>query len=119
MKGTLETRPVFVQTPEHTKAHLRVCFMALTMIRIIQRKTRLAAKPAKDDSKWSYGIPGARVSEALAGWQAVELPGEYYQMQKSKGDDIHAILRAFGMELKPQLYTRGEIRELKATASPF
>ena len=24
-----------------------------------------------------------------------------------------------GMEIKPQLYTRGEIRELKATASPF
>ncbi|MBO4708772.1 MAG: IS1634 family transposase, partial [Kiritimatiellae bacterium] len=37
MKGTLETRPVFVQTPEHIKAHLMVCFMALTMIRIIQR----------------------------------------------------------------------------------
>ena len=119
MKGTLETRPVFVQTPEHIKAHLMVCFMALTMIRIIQRKTRLSAKPAKGESKWSYGIPGARVSEALAGWQVLELPGEYYQMLKPKGDDIFAILRAFGMELKPQLYTRGEIRELKATASPF
>ena len=119
MKGTLETRPVFVQTPEHIKAHLMVCFMALTMIRIIQRKTRMAAKMAKSESKWSYGIPGKRISDALAGWQAVELPGEYYQMQKSKGDDIYAILRAFGMEPKPQLYTRGEIRELKATASPF
>ena len=40
-------------------------------------------------------------------------------MQRSKGDDMHASLRAFGMELTPQLYTRGEIRELKATASPF
>ena len=119
MKGTLETRPVFVQTPEHIKAHLMVCFMALTMIRIIQRKTRLSAKPAKGESKWSYGIPGARVSEALAGWQALELPGEYYQVLKPKGDDIFAILKAFGMELKPQLYTRGEIREMKATASPF
>ena len=119
MKGTLEARPVFVQTPEHIKAHLMVCFMALTMIRIIQRKTRLSAKPAKGESKWSYGIPGARVSEALAGWQALELPGEYYQVLKPKGDDIFAILKAFGMELKPQLYTRGEIRELKATASPF
>ena len=119
MKGTLETRPVFVQTPEHIKAHLMVCFMALTMIRIIQRKTRLAAKPSKEDSKWSYGIPGMRISDALAGWQVVEFPGEYYQVQKSKGDDIFAILKAFGMELKPQLYTRGEIREMKATASPF
>lgn len=119
MKGTLETRPVFVQTPEHIKAHLMVCFMALTMIRIIQRKTRLTARPAKADSKWSYGIPGARISEALAGWQALELPGEYYQVLKSKGDDLFAILKAFGMELKPQIYTRGEIREMKATASPF
>ena len=119
MKGTLETRPVFVQTPEHIKAHLMVCFMALTMIRIIQRKTRLSAKPAKGESKWSYGIPGARVSEALAGWHVLELPGEYYQVLKPKGDDIFAILKAFGMELKQQLYTRGEIREMKATASPF
>ena len=119
MKGTLETRPMFVQTPEHIKAHLMVCFMALTMIRIIQRKTRLAVKAAKEDSKWSYGIPGARISDSLAGWQVVEFPGEYYQMLKSKGDDIFAILKAFGMELKPQLYTRGEIREMKATVSPF
>ena len=119
MKGTLETRPVFVQTPEHIKAHLTVCFMALTMIRIIQRKTRLAAKAARDGSGWSYGIPGTRISDALAGWQALELPGDYYQLQKSEGDDIFAILKAFGMELKPQLYTRGEIREMKATASPF
>ena len=119
MKGTLETRPMFVQTPEHIKAHLMVCFMALTMIRIIQRKTRLAVKAAKEDSKWSYGIPGARISDALAGWQVVEFPGEYYQMLKSKGDDIFAILKAFGMELKPQLYTRGEIREMKATVNPF
>ena len=119
MKGTLETRPVFVQTPEHIKAHLMVCFMALTMIRVIQRKTRLMVKAAKEDAKWSYGIPGARISDALAGWQVVELPGEYYQVLKAKGDDIFAILNAFGMELRPQLYTRGEIREMKATANPL
>ncbi len=119
MKGTLEARPVFVHTPEHIKAHLMVCFIALTMIRVIQRKTRLAVKPPKDESKWSYGIPGMRISEALAGWQVVELPGEYYQVLKSKGDDLFAILKAFGMELEPQIYTRGEIRKMKATASPF
>ena len=119
MKGTLETRPVFVQTPEHIKAHLTVCFIALTMLRLIQRKTRLADKAPKDESKWSYGIPGARISEALAGWQAVELPGEHYQVQKAKGDDIFAILKAFGIELKEQLYTRGEIREMKAAVNPF
>ena len=44
---------------------------------------------------------------------------EFASWLKSKGDDIFAILKAFGMELKPQLYTRGEIREMKATVSPF
>lgn len=32
MKGTLQTRPVYVSSPEHIKAHLMVCFIALTMI---------------------------------------------------------------------------------------
>ncbi|MCR4707839.1 MAG: hypothetical protein K5746_07820, partial [Clostridiales bacterium] len=30
MKGTLETRPIWVNTPEHIQAHLMICFMALT-----------------------------------------------------------------------------------------
>ena len=36
MKGTLEARPVFVNTPEHIHAHLLVCFIALTMMRLIE-----------------------------------------------------------------------------------
>ena len=120
MKGTLEVRPVFVSTPEHIQAHLMICFMALTMLRVIQRKTRMSLEvDGGDQPVWSYGIPGARVAKALHDWQVVELPGEYYQVLKSKSDDIFAILKAFGMELKPKLYTRGEIREMKATASPF
>ena len=31
MKGTLNTRPIYVNTPEHIQAHLLICFMALTM----------------------------------------------------------------------------------------
>ena len=38
MKGTLETRPIWVNTPEHIQAHLLICFMALTITRVIQYK---------------------------------------------------------------------------------
>ena len=38
MKGTLDTRPIWVNTPEHIQAHLLICFMALTLMRIIQNK---------------------------------------------------------------------------------
>ena len=121
MKGTLEARPVFVNTPDHIKAHLMICFIALTMMRILQRKIKIAnPKPPTEKSGWTYGIPGARISEALAGWKVVEFPGEHYQMQKSgRSDDLETILKAMGMELKPQIYTRGDIREMKAAAKVF
>lgn len=38
LKGPLETRPVYVKTKEHIHAHLLICMIALTMIRLIQRK---------------------------------------------------------------------------------
>ena len=124
MKGTLETRPIFVNTPEHVKAHLMVCFIALTMLRIIQRRIKMTAKSKRDSLPgWSYGLSGGRIAEALNGWKVLEQPGEqpgeYYQMLNSGGDDLYRILKAFGMDLKPKLYTRGEIRDMKAAACPF
>ena len=49
MKGTLDTRPIYVNTPEHIQAHLMICFMALTMMRLIQHKISksLPEKPAR------------------------------------------------------------------------
>lgn len=38
-KSELETRPVYVRIDDHIDAHFLTCFIALTIIRIIQRKT--------------------------------------------------------------------------------
>ena len=122
MKGTLKTRPVYVSTREHIKAHLLVCFIALTMMRIIQRtaKAALPESAAKKDVKWSYGIPGARIARALREWKTCELPGgEYYQMLDVDGEDIGAILKAFGVNVTPQAYTKGELTKLKSSISVF
>ena len=121
MKGTLEARPVFVNTPEHIHAHLLVCFIALTMMRLMQRRIAMAEpKPdAEGDLNWSYGMPGARLSAALREWQALRHPGDLYQMVNSSGDDIRRILAALGLELKPRIYTRGEVAALKSAVRPF
>ncbi len=121
MKGTLETRPVFVRTKEHIHAHLMICFIALTMMRLIQRKTMQLPEIAeeKKDLKWSYGIPGARLSKALRDWQITELPGGYYQMQNAGNKDLEALLKAFGLTLERQLYTKGDIRKFKSTVNIF
>jgi transposase len=38
-KGVLETRPVYVSLEDHINAHFLTCFIALTIMRIIQKKT--------------------------------------------------------------------------------
>jgi transposase len=38
-KGVLETRPVYVSLRDHINAHFLTCFIALTIMRIIQKKT--------------------------------------------------------------------------------
>ena len=121
MKGTLEARPVFVNTPEHIRAHLLVCFVALTMMRLVQRRIA-AAEPKSDaggDLKWSYGMSGERLSRALREWQVLRHPGDQYQMVNSSGEDICRVLAALGVNLRPVIYTKGGISALKAKVKVF
>ncbi len=38
-KGVLETRPVYVSLQDHINAHFLICFLSLTIMRILQNKT--------------------------------------------------------------------------------
>ncbi|MEG0493464.1 MAG: transposase [Clostridia bacterium] len=61
MKGQLETRPVFVRTPEHIEAHLLICMIALTILRILQKKVMAASAPQTANAPfWTYGLSGER-----------------------------------------------------------
>lgn len=120
MKGTLETRPVFVTTKEHIHAHLIVCFIALTMMRLIQRKiAAMTPKRSRKDVLWSYGMSGARISKALKDWKALEHPGGLFQMLNSSGEDISTILSALGLKLTSKIYTKGELAALKSDVHAF
>ena len=121
MKGTLEARPVFVNTPEHIHAHLLVCFIALTMMRLVQRRIA-TAEPKSDaggDLKWSYGMSGERLSKALREWQVLCQPGEYYQMLNASGEDIRRVLSALGVACGKRIYTKGGIAALKSGVKVF
>ena len=120
MKGTLETRPIWVNTPEHIQAHLLICFMALTIMRVIQYKIMKSLPEEKaNDLNWSYGLPGERFQKALLDWQADKLPGDYFRMNNVHNSDLTMIFNALGVRLKPVLYMRGDIRSLKSSVSVF
>ena len=113
MKGTLETRPIWVNTPEHIQAHLLICFMALTMMRVIQHKIKksLPEEMAKD-LNWSYGMPGDRFQKALLDWQVEQLNDEYYRMVNANSDDLNVIFKALELTIPNDLFTRGQLRTL-------
>ena len=120
MKSTLETRPVYVRTREHIEAHLMVCFIALTMMRLIQRKTKAVLGPESgEELDWTYGLPGARLANALREWQVTELPGDYYQMLNASDGDIVTLFKAFGIDVPAKIYTKGDLREVKSAIDPF
>ena len=120
MKSTLETRPVYVRTREHIEAHLMICFIALTMMRLIQRKTKAVLGPESgEELGWTYGLPGARLANALREWQVTELPGDYYQMLNASDGDIVTLFKAFGIDVPAKIYTKGDLREVKSAIDPF
>ena len=120
MKGTLETRPIWVKTKEHIQAHLLTCFMALTMMRVIQHKLKtVIPENKKEGLNWSYGMPGSRLADALRSWMVDELPNDLYRMQNADSDDLLLVLQALQIELPLKLYTRGELRTLKSSVKIF
>lgn len=120
MKGTIETRPFYVSTRKHIQAHLLICFMALTMMRIMQHKIRKApSSGVQDEVHWSYGLPGKRLSKALRDWKVDMLPGELYRMQGIMDNDLQTILKALDLTIPAKLFTRGDLRSLRSAVKVF
>ena len=120
MKGTLETRPIWVNTPEHIQAHLLICFMALTMMRVIQYKIKKSLPDDKaKDLNWSYGMPGDRFQKALRSWMIDRLSDEYYRMSGVDNDDLKTICTALNLHIPLQLFTLGDLRSLKSSVKIF
>ena len=57
IKSDLEGRPIYVWTEEHIKSHFLICFIALTIIRIIQYKIlKYENKSTLNVDGWEQGI---------------------------------------------------------------
>jgi transposase len=112
-KSDLEGRPVYVRTPEHINAHFLICFIALTMIRLIQYKVlKFQGKSTQNEDGWESGITADRIKEALESFQADALPGGYYRLTKPN-DDMRLILESIGLNADLRLPTISELRHLK------
>jgi transposase len=112
-KSDLEGRPVYLRNPDHINAHFLVCFIALTMIRLIQYK--ILASQGKDllnAAGWESGLSADRIKRALVSFQADALPAGYYRLTKPSAD-LKLILDALKINGELRLPTASELRRLK------
>lgn len=119
MKGDLETRPLYVRTPEHIDAHLLICMIALVLIRIIQKRIRDANPSAQRDAYWNVGMSSERIQTALNKWKVDTLPSDLYRFMDIDDPDLALILKAFHIEIPPKLYRRADLKSIKTGIEVF
>ena len=122
MKGDLNTRPLFVRNPDHIKAHLLICMIALTVMRIIQNrivKSGIVPSARQKDDSWTMGLSGERIQRALNKWYVELLPGDYYKFMNTDDPDLRLIIDAFDIKIHPKFYRRAELRNIKTNIKNF
>lgn len=112
MKSDLETRPVYVRTREHIEAHLLICLIALTMIRMIQCKichSGLVPK-SNDITLWSMGLPAYRIQKALNKWKVELLADDLYRFTDLDDLDLKLILDSFDIRIPAKLFRKTDLK---------
>jgi transposase len=113
IKTDLEGRPVFVKTADHINAHFLTCFIALSMIRIIQYKILVhLGKETKNVRNWELGLSADRITNALSDFCADAIPGAFFRLSKPSVDR-QLIMDAFGVDSNLRLPSLHELRQLK------
>ena len=113
IKSDLEGRPIYVWTEEHIKAHFLICFIALTIIRIIQYKIlKYENKSTLNVDGWEQGITAEKIKESLNNFQADSIYLDYYKIAEIN-EEINKILKSNGIDFNFQKYNMQEIKALR------
>ena len=117
MKGDLQTRPLYLNTPSHIKAHLLTCMISLVVLRIIQNKIVEYKNKTnkKHDNHWSMGLSGYRIQEALNKWTVEALDKNYYRFNDIDDPDLKLILDSFNIKIEKDLYTKMGLKNIKTS----
>ncbi len=108
-----EGRPIYVWTEEQIKAHFLICFIALTIIRIIQYKIlKYENKSTLNVDGWEQGITAEKIKEALNNFRADSIYLDYYKITEIN-EEIEKILKSNGIDFKFEKYNMQEIKTLR------
>jgi len=114
IRSDLEGRPIYVWTPEHITAHFLICYIALTIVRLMQYKTlkHKGKEPANTADGWEQGITAERIKETLSNFNANHIGDGLYQISEVN-EDMRTITQAFGIDIDLCLPDLSKISGLK------
>ena len=112
IKSDLEGRPIYVWTEEHIKAHFLICFIALTIVRIIQYKMlKHENKSTLNVDGWEQGITADKIKQALNNFKACSDKNGTCLIS-TPDIQIEKIVKSLGIEM-PDLTTIDRIDKFK------
>lgn len=97
-KSELETRPVFVWTPESIETHFLSCFVSLLFIRLLEHKL-----------KRKYSTP--YIIESLRNYESTKIEHDIY-LQNFRNDVIKDLEQVFHLDLSRKYLTLSEIKKI-------
>lgn len=114
IKSDLDGRPIFVWTKEHINAHFLICFIALTIIRIIQYKVlKYQGKETVNVDGWEQGITADKLKDTLNKFQADRFDVNSYKITKTN-ESLEELIKALNIENSDlKLPTNKELKEFK------
>ena len=102
LKGTMEARPVYVWTDAHIRAHFLVCYVALTMMRLMQADVEKATGARPSDKA---------VAEALRNMVGHRLDANVYHFDY-RTDLTDALCDAVGIDLSREAMTKSQMNKV-------
>lgn len=105
-KSSLKTRPCFVWTERRIRGHFLTCYLALTLVKIMEYQVRQAAADKK-----MKPIPNTAMIEALRGARVAPLiaDSEKIFVKVSSSPEFEQLLTLYGLQAPQRVETAGAI----------
>ena len=97
-KSTLESRPVYVWTPEHIEAHFLTCFVSLVIVRLLEEQLERKFSPDK-------------IINSLKNYMSSNIEHDIY-LQNNYDEIIEEINKIYDLNLDKKYRTLSEIKKI-------
>ena len=113
LKTDFDARPIFLSNNERIHAHFLICFIALTILRIIQHKVLvLQGKDTFNLEGWESGITAGRLQEALDGHK-VATDEKGVCLFTKKTEDLMLVYQATGIDVSQRGLTVDSVSKFR------